>query len=74
MQFHRTILNGIREQLAWSRSQRESVGFGTAGVCPTCNTPNARLLAGWYNGTGAAKAQFRCIVCNKSWTFSRKPK
>lgn len=75
MQFDNTLLNGIKAQMAWNRAKREDVGFGTAGVCPHCNTPNAHLLAGWYNAhAGTGKAQFRCRTCARTWTWARKPK
>ncbi len=59
MPFHKALLNGIKDQIAWSRAKREDVGFGLAGVCPHCGHRNNRLLVGWYNemaGTGKGQS------------------
>jgi hypothetical protein len=75
MPFHKALLNGIKDQLAWSRAKREDVGFGLAGVCPHCGHRNNRLLVGWYNEmAGTGKGQWECRICLRRWTWSRKPK
>lgn len=74
-QFHKTLMDGIRQQMEWSRARKEDVGYGLLGVCPTCGTPDGFMLAGWMNPeAGTGKAQFRCRTCGKSWTWARKPK
>jgi hypothetical protein len=73
--FIENMLTAWRDGAAWKRAHREDVGFGLAGVCPHCQSPQSKLINGWYNNTaGTGKAQFRCQVCKRSWTWSRKPK
>jgi hypothetical protein len=74
MPFHKALLQGIRNHMAWCRAKKEDVGFGLAGQCPFCSTPGGQIKRGWLNSQGFGNASFECRTCHRWWSWSRKPK